>query len=114
MPSITDIPLDVWATVMLHLDEPARLVQTFDRLFLARTLNVPIEHRLDAFWTLMSLARLESCRREERIEQQWPDSSRHVDTFSTLLDLGVPEGTALAAVQQSDGYLYSATEMLGW
>lgn len=106
--TILDLPLDAWVVILVHLDR-ARLAETFEAIFWL--LGVPMAYKLDAFWIVVSQARLlEPHRRFDDM----PDPQPYIHVCAQLVDMGVPADRALDLSAQADGNFLSALELLGW
>ena len=109
--SIRNIPLDVWSTIMIFID-PQDLVATYEKLYESNILNIDEKERLSTFWILMSLARISNVHMEKF--EELPDSRMYVDSFEKLKDMGLPIEQARKIVEQAQGNLQDAFDILGW
>lgn len=110
--SIHNIPLDAWATIMIYIDSE-NIVNTFEVLFESNALRVPKEYRLDAFWVLVALVRLELQKLESPINP-YPNGKEYLKSYDQLKLMGVPADIAREAIEESEGNLFYAFEYLGW
>ena len=110
--SIHHIPLDAWATIMIHVD-PQNIVDTFEILFESNVFHVSEKHRLDVFWILVALARLELQKIDVPMNP-YPDGREHLSSFVKLQAMGVSNEVAREVIEESEGNLFYAFELLGW
>ena len=110
MSTIHDIPLDAWSTIMMYID-PQDLVSTYEILYNSDVLNICEKDKLSTFWVLMSLARLNT--KIEKFEDL-PNGKIYADTFEHLRNMGVSISLAREVVEQAEGNLQSAFQLLGW
>jgi hypothetical protein len=105
------IPLDAWANIMVFIDDQD-LTNTFHVLCDSGVLNVDERERLNAFWILMSLARIRM--KEQETPSLVPDGREYAKSFAILREMGMHKETAEHILRQGDGTLKSAFEILGW
>lgn len=110
--SIADIPLDAWATVMIHINQND-LVNTFNVLMESGVLNIDERHRLDTFYILMALVRIKLTEQVTE-EIKFPDADFHRLTFHKLIEMGINKETAASLVRKTNGDLIAALTILNW
>lgn len=108
MTSITDLPIDVWSRVFLHIPF-SQLLHTFNAIVYSRALNVRLSTRLDAFWMIAS-----SSKQSEQDAGYAPSVHEHRATFEYLLNMGISEDNAAGLVRRANGNIHDAFLYLGW
>tara|TARA_B100001778_G_C18486769_1_gene583058 strand:+ start:86 stop:424 length:339 start_codon:yes stop_codon:yes gene_type:complete len=110
MTTIFDIPLDAWVIILRFIDKK-NLVETFNRLFASRILDIPNSFRIDTFMIVVSQARYLDTKEEECPEI---NAIVHRNSFDKLVDMGVEKNRASILVQESNGDLEHAMFLIGW
>ncbi len=110
--TIFDIPLDAWVVILRFIDKQ-KLVDTFNKLFDSRILNIPAQCRIDTFWIVVSQSRyLDECEKE--VELPEPNSLVHRNCLDKLTEMGVNRDYALNVVRATNGDFQGAMGFLGW
>ena len=66
--SLLSIPLDAWVVILRHVDE-RDIVRAFSRIYASGALGVPPFRKLDAFWLVVTQARLHEREAEAASER---------------------------------------------
>ena len=111
--AITDLPLDAWVVILMHVDNN-NLLQSFNVLVKSRAINIPLKYRLDTFWTVMSQARYLSQKTKVEEEVAFPDADLYKTSFEKLRGMGVPVDQASDVVGRAYGDIEGAMMILGW
>ena len=111
--TIRNIPLDAWANIMLFVNEQ-NLTCTFDTLYSSGAFYVTESERLNTFWTLVSLAKLQIQEQNFQEPLLSIQGNEHLQTFKKLCEMGVHKDTAADVIRKGDGSLHSAFQELGW
>ena len=111
--SLLSIPLAAWVVILRHVDE-RDIVRAFSRIYASGALGVPPFRKLDAFWLVVTQARLHEREAEALMFEDTPDAAPYHAARQTLVEMGLPYDTASNVAGDARGDLQRAMAMLGW
>lgn len=99
MVHLCDIPIDVWVVVLRHVDKQ-NIIDTYNKLFISRAINIPLKEKLNTFWIVVSQSRQMDFDNEFDI---MPDSTIPKMMLLELKKNGMDEAEAMKVIRDMNG-----------
>jgi hypothetical protein len=113
MTSIQDLPLDAWVVVMLNVHDNDML-NSFNKLINCQAIHIPVSERLNAFWIVMSQARIyNAAKKSIDLFSETCDADAFKSIYDKLHEMGFDSDATMNAVRHSNGKLEAALDYLG-
>lgn len=108
--TIHDIPLDAWVVILRFISRTA-LIDTFNKLFYSRIINVPLKSKLETFWIVISQARYLDAQMEEEFAE---DVQLWKKNCQQLVEMGIEKSSAVDLLRKTNGDIQAIFVLLGW
>ena len=107
MITLCDIPIDAWVVILRHVNKK-KLINTYNKLFISRAINVPLTEKLNTFWMVVSQSRLMDVEEFDTM----PDSMKCKNILSNLMKDGVDEKKACEMIRMmNDSSMWFENEL---